>query len=111
MEIGPDGTISIIPLGETADSLAEFDRIKMVKLEPGQLHKGMDGMMRPTDGAKVPADASVYLTTGALEGSNVNTVNSMVDMIELSRRYELQVKMMKTAGDIEESSTSIMRMG
>jgi len=111
MEIGPDGTISIIPLGETTDSLAEFDRIKMVKLEPGQLHKGMDGMMRHADGAKVPADASVYLTAGALEGSNVNTVNAMVDMIELSRRYELQVKMMKTAGDIEESSTSIMRMG
>ena len=51
------------------------------------------------------------LNSGAFEGSNVNIVNAMVDMIELSRRYEMQVKMMQTAKAMDESSARIMRVG
>ncbi len=43
------------------------------------------------------ADASVGVVSGALEGSNVSAVNALVKMIELSKHYELQVKVMKTA--------------
>ncbi|MCP3867056.1 MAG: flagellar basal-body rod protein FlgF [Gammaproteobacteria bacterium] len=110
VDIGPDGTISIVPLGQNSDEIAELDRVKMVNPDLADLKKGNDGLMRHNEDAPIPADAAVHLTTGTLESSNVNTVNAMVDMIELSRRYELQVKMMKTAGDIEESSASIMRM-
>jgi flagellar basal-body rod protein FlgF len=46
-----------------------------------------------------------------LEGSNVNAVNEMVNMIELQRRFEMQVKMMKTAKDMADSSATIMRSG
>jgi flagellar basal body rod protein FlgF len=35
----------------------------------------------------------------------------MVKMIELGRRFEMQVKMMKQVGDTEESLASIMRIG
>jgi len=111
MDIGPDGTISIVPLGQEANEIAEINRIKMVKPDFMQMEKGDDGLMRLTSGERAPANAAVHLTTGTLEGSNVNIVNAMVDMIELSRRYEMQVKMMKTAGDIEEASASIMRLG
>ena len=36
-------------------------------------------------------------------------VNEMVDMIELSRRFELQVKMMKTAEESASAAASIVR--
>ncbi len=111
MSIGPDGTISILPLGEKAEELAIIDRIKMVSPPNSALRKGDDGLVRAENGEAFPADAAVHLTTGSIEGSNVNVVNAMVDMIELSRRYEMQVKMMKTASDMEKSSASIMRMG
>ncbi len=110
IDIAPDGTISIVPLGQLAEEVAVIDRIKMVRPDQAQLEKGADGLMRLRSGDPVQADAAVRLSSGHLEASNVNIVDAMVDMIELSRRYEMQVKMMKTAGDIEESSASIMRI-
>jgi flagellar basal-body rod protein FlgF len=75
-----------------------------------QLEKGDDGLMRLRDGTTAQPDVGTQLVSGSLEGSNVNIVDAMVNMIELSRRFELQVKMMKTAQDIENASASIMRM-
>jgi len=110
LDIGPDGTISIVPLGQSASEIAVIDRIKMVNPPSDQLVKGTDGLLRLNSGEPADADAVLRLNSGVFEGSNVNIVNAMVDMIELSRRYEMQVKMMQTAKTMEESSTRIMRM-
>lgn len=110
IEIAPDGTISIRPLGQGANELAVIDRIKMVKPDLSQLKKGDDGLIRQQNGEPAEEAADIQLVTGSLESSNVNIVDSMVDMIELSRRYEMQVKMMKTAEETDTASSSIMRM-
>ncbi len=111
IDIGSDGTISIVPLGEKPDVLAVVDRIKLVRANPRQLKKGEDGLIRLKAGGPAVADAGVTLVSGALEGSNVNSVAALVDMIELSRRYELQVKMMKTAEDDADATAQLLRMG
>ena len=91
--------------------MAVIDRIKMVNPPLGEMVKGKDGLLRMKDGKPAEEDGAMRLNSGTFEGSNVNIVNAMVDMIELSRRYEMQVKMMQTAKAMEESSTRIMRMG
>ena len=48
--------------------------------------------------------------SGSLEGSNVNTVDAMVTMIELARRYEMQVKVMSTANTVSETGARLMRV-
>lgn len=111
LEIGEDGTISIIPVGEKADTLAVIDRIKLVNPPPDQLEKRQDGLLHWTGGGAVPADAGVKLASGALEGSNVSAVEAMVDMIELARQFELQVKLMNTVKEDEAASAQIMRLG
>jgi len=111
IEIASDGTISIRPLGQGAGELAEIDRIKMVAPSLEGMEKGADGLMRQRDGQLLEPDAEIQLATGSLESSNVNIVDSMVDMIDFSRRFEMQVKMMKTAEQTDESSASIMRIG
>lgn len=110
VDIGSDGTISIVPLGEKPDVLAVVDRIKLVRAAPQQLEKGKDGLIRLKSGRPAEADAGITLVSGALEGSNVNSVAALVDMIELSRRYELQVKMMKTAEDDADTAAQLLRM-
>ncbi|MDH5784961.1 MAG: flagellar basal-body rod protein FlgF [Chromatiales bacterium] len=110
VEIGVDGTISIRPLGQTATVLAEVDRIKLVNPPVDQLTKGKDGLIRVKQMDAVEPDATVKLVSGALEGSNVNTVEAMVKMIELQRQYEMQVKMMKTASDNDAALSSIMKL-
>jgi flagellar basal-body rod protein FlgF len=110
IEIAPDGTITILPEGATPDALAIIDRIKMVNPEIDQMTKGNDGLMRMNTGAEADADAFVTLASGALESSNVNVADALVNMIELSRKFEMQVKMMKTSEELDSASASLMRM-
>ena len=109
IQIGTDGTISIRPQGAAASELAVIDRIKLVDPQYDLMTKGEDGLMRLNDGSEAAASSGQRLASGTLESSNVNIVNEMVNMIELSRRYEMQVKLMKTAEETAASSASILR--
>ncbi|WP_300651792.1 flagellar basal body rod protein FlgF [Pseudomonas sp.] len=99
IEIGQDGTISIRALGEGPSVLAEVDRLKLVNPDLKQMEKGSDGLIRFKGTGPVQADATVQVTSGFLESSNVNAVEEMTAILSLSRQFELQVKMMRTAED------------
>lgn len=108
--IGADGTVSIVPLGEDPNTLVVVDRIKLVNPDTSLLSKGNSGLVQMTDGGEALPDASVKLVSGALESSNVNSVEAMVTMIELARQFETHVKMMKTAEQLDSSSAKLMTM-
>jgi flagellar basal-body rod protein FlgF len=108
--IGSDGTISIIPLGGNAAALAVADRIKMVKPALDNVEKGNDGLLHTKDGQPLQASTDVSLAQGVLEGSNVNPIEAMVDMIELARNFELQSKVMKNADENSAMSAKLMQM-
>jgi len=111
IEIGADGTISVRAIGATASALTELDRIKLVKPELSQLQKDSDGLMRLADGSDAPLDADVKVASGTIEGSNVNAVNALVNMIELQRQYEMQIKMMKSADENSAASARLLQLG
>lgn len=111
LEIGADGTVSVRLVGADSKSLAAVDRLKLVRVPHDQLVKGEDGLFRLRDGSTAPADAGVRLVSGALEASNVNAVEALVQMITLARQFELQVKMMETARSNDAASTHAMRIG
>ncbi|GJM11646.1 MAG: flagellar basal-body rod protein FlgF [Pseudohongiella sp.] len=110
LEIGSDGTISILPLGQTPNTLAVVDRIKLVTLEDNEVQRGVDGLIRLPDGFAVDADASVGVLSGMLEGSNVNVVGEMVKMIDLARRFESEIKLMQSAKENSAALAKIMSM-
>jgi flagellar basal-body rod protein FlgF len=110
MEIGADGTISIVPIGEAPATLAVVDRIKLVNPEQQQLLRNEQGLVQLPEGEVAFADTSVSLISGALESSNVNTVEAMVTMIELSRQFETHVKMMRTAEQLDQASAELMKL-
>lgn len=110
LDIGDDGTITVRPLGQGINALATVDRIKLVDPPSAQLFKGPDGLLRLQGGGTAEADAAVKLVSGALESSNVNAVESMVQLIELARQFETQVKMMKTAEENDRAAAELMRM-
>ncbi len=111
IEIASDGTISIRPLGQGANTLAVIDRLKLVNPPVSELEKGSDGLIRLKSREPADADASVQIQSGVLESSNVNTVEAMVNMIQLARQFEAQVKVMSTAEENDRSSAQLMRMG
>ncbi|CAH0540886.1 flagellar basal-body rod protein FlgF [Vibrio marisflavi] len=112
VEIGNDGTISVVPQGAPADAIETVDRIKLTKIDNKTLYKDSVGLFRSKDpNAVYEADAQIKLLTGALEGSNVNAVGEMTNLIDLQRQFEMQVKMMSTAEDMDKASDTLLRMG
>jgi len=111
LEIGRDGTISVLPVGQSPSTLAVVDRIKLVNPPREQLSKTAEGLFRTGDGVVQAADAQVTLVSGALETSNVNGVSALVNMIELSRHLEVQVKLIKQAEENDAAMAHVMRIG
>lgn len=110
LTIGADGTVSIVPLGEQANAVVALDRIRLLNPPQEVIEKGADGLLRVTDDVESVPDAGVRLATGTLERSNVNPVESMVRMIELSRQFESHVRLMNTAQELDASSAQLMRL-
>ena len=74
------------------------------------VEKGQDGLFRRKDGQNEAASANVGLIAGSLEGSNVNVVDEMTNLIRLQRQFETQVKIMKTAEENDEAQTQLLRI-
>jgi flagellar basal-body rod protein FlgF len=96
VDIGTDGTVSIVPLDGDIKTLVVIDKIKTVILEAGQITRTADGYLSLKQGTAVEADSTVQVVSGALEGSNVNAVDQMVQMISANRDFEAQMKIMST---------------
>jgi len=106
--IGNDGTVSVVPQGLSPIAVSPIDRIKMVNPPPQKLQKGNDGLLRLKDGTTAEADPNVTLTPGVLESSNVNAAQSLINMIELQRLYEFQIKSMTSTDQNEQTSEQMM---
>ncbi len=110
MEIGRDGTISIRGQGQGPEALAQVNRIKLVNPDLEGIAKGEDGLFRRNDGLIEPESPDVRITSGFLETSNVNAVAAMTEILALSRQFELQVKMIRTAESNDEAATSLLQV-
>lgn len=110
VSIAQDGTISIIPVGGDAKNPQVIDRIKFASAQGSQTIKGLDNLIHVQGGGILPTDENAKCISGALEQSNVNMTQSLVDMIENQRSYEVQANLMKSAKDMDESAASVMRM-
>jgi flagellar basal-body rod protein FlgF len=106
--IGNDGTVSVLPLGLNPVGVSPTDRIKLVNPPEKNLQKGDDGLLRLKDGTKADTDPTVTLTSGVLESSNVNAAQSLINMIELQRLYELQVKSMNSTDQNEQTAEQML---
>ncbi|MEO8811216.1 MAG: flagellar basal-body rod protein FlgF [Rhodanobacter sp.] len=110
MNIGSDGTVSVVPMGQSPDTIAAVGRIKLVNPEAGQLSLGSDGLMHLNDGGSAEADPAVSVKSGVLESSNVNPSQTLVQMIQLSRQYELQIRSIHSADENAQSASRLLQM-
>jgi len=109
IDIGADGSISIVPVGQAAAALVIADRIKLVDPDVRNLQKTADGLLQLTGGAEAPAAVGVQLESGVLESSNVNAVGQMIALITNARQFETNIKLMQEAKSLDESSAVLLR--
>jgi len=113
IEVGNDGMLNIIPLlaGPEEFEFQEIARIGIFNAEGIVLKKGTDSFIRPeNEDTDVPVDTFLRLKQGFLERSNVLPTDELVASIELARLYEVNVNLIKTAEDIDRSSSSLLRI-
>jgi flagellar basal-body rod protein FlgF len=110
MEVSRDGTVLITPQGATPGTpQTVVDRLKLVKTPASNVQRGDDGTMRLTDNIVPPSDAAVTLYTKGLETSNVSAIDAMVDMLSASRTFEIHVKLLATAKELDDATAKLMR--
>lgn len=108
VSIAYDGTVTANQPGGDPNDMNVVGRIKLVNPDEKLLVHGDDTLYRLKTGAVAPADANVHVASGMIEGSNVNVMEQMVNMINLSRQYELHMKTIQTAEADDEKATQIL---
>lgn len=104
--IGKDGTVSVVSNNQYNATTA-IARVKLVNPADADMVRGDDGLFRQKNGQTAPVDAAVNLASGALEASNVSSVDSLISIIDQSRFFDLQVKLMQKA---DENATRAMQV-
>jgi flagellar basal-body rod protein FlgF len=115
ISIPPDTKIAIAKDGTITGTSANqpptvLGRMKLVNPAEASLVRGNDGLFRTRDGNPADADAAVNVIGGTLEGSNVNTVDAMVNMISLARQFEMQMSLMKNAESNETKASQLLAL-
>ncbi|MEZ7895382.1 MAG: flagellar basal-body rod protein FlgF [Thauera sp.] len=105
--IGADGTVSASQPDQPG-VVNVVAQLKLVNPPEAGLVRGDDGLFRLQGGAAAPADPNVRVAGGYLEGSNVNVVDQMVQMISLARQFEMQTRMLSTAEQNDRAAARVL---
>ena len=105
--IGADGTITARQGNQPP---LQVGKLKLVNPPAESLAKGADGLIRVANGDPAADDATVRVVGGALEGSNVNVVESMVGMIALARQFEIQMKLLSNVEQNEQRAAQLLSL-
>ena len=105
--IGADGSVSASQPDQPG-VVSVVAQLKLVNPPEAQLVRGEDGLFRLQGGAAAPADPNVRVAGAYLEGSNVNVVDQMVQMISLARQFEMQTRMLSTAEQNDRAAAQVL---
>lgn len=107
LEINRQGQINILPAGGNA--MVTVGQLKLVAPSKNALIKADDGLFYTKNKASLDASNQVTVEAGALEDSNVNTVQELVASMDLNRQFEMQVKLMSCADKLASAGNSLLQ--
>jgi len=108
ISIGADGTLS----AQVAGASTELGKIEIARfVNPAGLQSIGNNLLVETGASGAPQVGAAgeegrgSLRSGSLEGSNVNVVEELVDMIETQRAYEVNSKMIQATEEMMRNAT------
>jgi flagellar basal-body rod protein FlgF len=108
--IDKTGVVYIVPKGGDPNTPQQIAHLKLASATGSKIAKGEDGLFHVADGGTLPSDPTARVTSGNLESSNVNVTKTLTDMIDASRAWETQVKMLAGAKEMDTSSSELMNI-
>jgi flagellar basal-body rod protein FlgF len=97
-----------VPSDNQKGQVTELGRIKLVNPPLNSLARSDDGLFRTADGTPAAVDDNVFLHPGALEASNVNPAEALVNMINLSRQFDMNMKLLQNAEQNDAKANQIL---
>lgn len=110
ISIGKDGTISSVTNNTLPGPATVIGRLKLVNPDTANLKRSEEGVFVTKNGVSAEMDANVSVVGGALESSNVNVVDAMVNMISLARQFEMQMKLVQSAENNANKASQLFNM-
>ena len=110
VSIGPDGSVLVANAEQPNLPPQPVDKLKLADPQGSSIAKGLDGLFRVVGGGVLPADDMAKLIPGSLEASNVNASDVLTQMIQAQRLFDIRTKLIATAKDVDQSSTTLMRL-
>lgn len=110
ISIDVEGRVWIVPTGGDPAQPQELDRLKLASPAGSDVVKGLDGLFRVRDGGVLPDDPDARVVTRSLEGSNVSATQALVDMIEASRSWDTQLKLIGDVRDMDAATADLMQL-
>lgn len=108
--ISPDGQVLLHDPAIPDAPPTRLDRLKLASPAGTRIEKGLDGLFRVFGGGALPNDEEGSVQVGALEQSNVNSSEVLVEMIEAQRLFDIRTKLVATAKEIDEGGAQLMRL-
>lgn len=108
--VGRDGTISTVSNNYEPGAVNILGRLRLVNPPEEMLVRGKDGLFELKSGQPAAIDPEVQLVGGALEGSNVNVVEAMVNMISLARQFDFQMKLLEKAENNANKASQLLSL-
>ena len=110
LKISDDGNVIIEPLGSDPGTRQTVGQIALTLAGGVELKKFPDGEIRIEDGSVPAFDEEVRVVSKHVELSNVNITEELINSIEDQRQYEINIKMISSASEIDEAGASLIRM-
>ena len=110
ISVSEDGSITIEPLGAEPGVTQQLVQIGTTSALGKTIFKSPEGILKTKDGDLPEPDQQAVLIQKHLERSNINAVEEMVISLDQQRQFELNVKLIKMAKDLDEGSSSLMKL-
>ncbi|OEE58443.1 flagellar basal-body rod protein FlgF [Enterovibrio norvegicus FF-33] len=106
VQISERGLVSVVPPGGGAE--IQVGALKLVNPDIRQIQKESDSLLHSIDGAPFDVDPRVQVASEHIEGSNVSAIDELVGVMSLTRNFEMQIRMMKTAETLAQAGNKLM---
>jgi flagellar basal-body rod protein FlgF len=110
INIDDQGRVWTVPAGGDATQPQQLDQLLLVSPAGSDVVKGVDGLFRVRGGGTLPADPDARVITRSLENSNVSATEALVEMIEASRSWDTQLKLLNDARDMDAATADLMSL-
>ena len=110
ISIDQEGRVWVVPQGGDPENPQEVDRLRLATPTGSEIAKGLDGLFRVKGDGILPDDPEARLLTRSIEGSNVTATSALVEMIEASRSWDTQLKMISDVRDMDSATANLMQL-